>query len=114
MPLYLVSAEAPEGARALPPEKLASWLVSTLDARLQLVKWNNLIWPWPPDRMADRRGDADRKAHRALVVMLATELYRRERGSFPPSEEALVGTYLKSLPEEYLPDVNDGTAPVVE
>ena len=28
--------------------------------------------------------------------------------------EALVGAYLKSLPEGYLPDVNDGTAPMVE
>ena len=26
-------------------------------------------------------GFADRKAHRELVIMLATELYRRERGS---------------------------------
>ncbi len=64
--------------------------------------------------MVDSRGDADRTAHRALVIMMATELYHRERGSLPLSEEALVGTYLKSLPEGYSPDVNDGTAPVIE
>ena len=48
----------------------------------------------------DRRIFADRKAHRELVIMLATEIYRRERGAPPPSEEALVGTYLKSLPDD--------------
>jgi hypothetical protein len=43
--------------------------------------------------------------------MLAAELYHRERGSWPPSDEALAGTYLKSLPDDGLPDVDDGTAP---
>ncbi len=114
VPLYPASPEAPDEARALPPEKLAGWLVSTLHARLEVVSSHNQLWPWPPERMVDGRGDADRTAHRNLVIMLATELYRRERGSPPPSDEALVGTYLKSLPEEYFPDVNDGTAPVVE
>ncbi len=57
---------------------------------------------------------ADRKAYRELVIMLATEIYRRERGSLPPSDEALVGTYLKSLPDDGSADVGDGTAPTVE
>ena len=60
------------------------------------------------------QGVADRKAHRELVIMLATELYHRERGSLPSSDEALVGTYLKSLPDDRSPDVDDGTAPTVE
>ncbi len=114
VPLYPASPEAPDEARALPPEKLAGWLVSTLHARLEVVSSHNQLWPWPPERMVDGRGDADRTAHRNLVIMLATELYRRERGGLPPSEEALVGTYLKSLPEGYSPDVNDGTVPIVE
>jgi hypothetical protein len=46
--------------------------------------------------------------------MLATELYRRERGSLPSSDEALVGTYLQSLPDDRAPDFDDGTAPIVE
>ena len=112
MPLYPVSPEAPAGARALPPQELARWLVATLDARLRIG--NGYEWPWPPDRVADRRGVADRKAHRELVIMLATELYHRERGSLPSSDEALVGTYLKSLPDDRSPDVHDGTAPTVE
>jgi hypothetical protein len=114
VPLYPVSPEASGEAGALSPRELAGWLVATLDARLQLVSEHSHVWPWPPDRMADRRGDPDRKAHRALVVMLATELYRRERGSLPPSELALVGNYLKFLPDDSLPDVDDGTAPTVE
>jgi hypothetical protein len=46
--------------------------------------------------------------------MLATELYHRERGSEPSSDEALVGAYLKSLPDDSAPEVYDGTAPIVE
>jgi hypothetical protein len=114
VPLYPVSPEAPAGARALPPREVAGWLVATLDARLQFVSGHSYVWPWPPDRMADGRGDPDRKAHRALVLMLATELYHRERGSPPPSDDALVGTYLKSLPDDSVPDVDDGTAPIVQ
>jgi hypothetical protein len=46
--------------------------------------------------------------------MLDTELYHRERRSLPSSDEALVGTYLKSLPDNRSPDFYDGTAPTVE
>jgi hypothetical protein len=112
VPLYPVSPEAPAGARALPPQELARWLVATLDARLRMGDGDE--WPWPPDRVKDPRAVADRKAHRKLVIMLATEIYRRERGSLPSSDEALVGTYLKSLPDDRSPDVDDGTAPTVE
>jgi hypothetical protein len=111
VPLYPVSPEAPAGARALPPQELARWLVATLDARLR-IRDDEL--PWPPNRVTDFRAVADRKAHRELVIMLATELYHRERGGLPPSDEALVGTYLKSLPDDRSPDVDDGTAPMVE
>jgi hypothetical protein len=114
VPLYPVSPDAPAAARALSPRELASWLVATLDARLRLVQGHSHYWPWPPDRLSDGRGVPDRKAYRELVVMLATELYRRERGSSPTSDEALVGTYLKSLPDDRSPDIYDPTAPLVE
>ena len=115
VPLYPVRPEAPAGARALPPQAVAGWLVATLDARVWLA-WggDSDEWPWPPDRAGNRKGVADRKAHRELVIMLATEIYRRERGSLPSSDEALVGTYFKSLPDDRSPDVYDGTAPTVE
>jgi hypothetical protein len=62
----------------------------------------------PPNRLAYRR------AHRDLVIMLASELYHRERGTLPPSEEALVSTYLKSLPDDGSADLADETTPTVE
>ena len=111
VPLYPVSPQAPAGARALPPQELARWLVAPLDARLRRASDE---WPWPPDRVAYPRGVGDRRAYRELVIMLATELYHRERGSLPSSDEALVGTYLESLPDYRSPDVDDGTAPTVE
>jgi len=46
--------------------------------------------------------------------MLATEIYHRERGRLPPSEEALVGIYLKSLPDDCSADLDDGTVPTVQ
>ena len=56
----------------------------------------------------------DRTAHRALVIMLATEIFRRERGAPPPTEDALVGTYLQSLPDDGSAELADGTTPSVE
>jgi hypothetical protein len=61
-----------------------------------------------PDRLRER------KAHHDLVMVLAEEIYRRDRGSPPPSEDALVGTYLRSLPDDGSADLDDGTAPTVE
>ena len=92
-------------ARTLRPEEVAGWLVTTLDAKVQLL---GLYHEWlPPVRPRDRRTFADRRAHRDLVIMLATEIFRRERGAPPPTEDALVGTYLQSLPD-------DGTAELAD
>ena len=112
VPVYPVGLEAPAGAHALPPKGLAGWLVATLDARLYLHRGYD---EWlPPVRPKDRRTFADRKAHRDLVIMLATEIYRRERGAPPPTEDALVGTYLQSLPDDGSAELADGTTPTVE
>jgi hypothetical protein len=46
--------------------------------------------------------------------VLAGAIYSRERGSPLPSEEALVGTYLKSLPDDGSGELDDGTTPTVE
>jgi hypothetical protein len=46
--------------------------------------------------------------------MLATELYRRERGAPPPTEDALVGAYLERLPDDGSAELADGTTPIVE
>jgi hypothetical protein len=108
VPLYPVSPLAPGGARALPPHEVASWLVTTNDVKLRILVANNCQWPWSPDRLRDRR------AYRELFIMLAEKIYHRERGALSPSEEALVGTYLKSLPDDGLADANDGPTPTVQ
>ena len=102
--LYPVGPDAPAGARALPPREVASWLVATRDAKLRILSAR----PWPLDRLAYRR------VHRELVIMLATEIYRRERGALPPSEDALVGTYLESLPDDGSADLADEMTPTIE
>ena len=65
-------------------------------------------WPWPSIRISERR------AYGAIVILLAEELYRRERGTPPPSEDALVGPYLDHLPGDGSDELDDGTAPTVE
>jgi hypothetical protein len=94
VPLYSVSPLSPPGARALPPQEIADWLLTTNDVKLRILVANNCRWPWSPDCLRDRR------AYRELVIMLAKKIYHRERGALPPSEAALVGTYLKSLPDD--------------
>jgi hypothetical protein len=112
IPVYPVGPEAPAGARALPPQDVAGWLVASLDARLRLLRGYD---EWlPPVRARDRRTFADRRAHRDLVIMLATEIYRRERGAPPPTEDALVGTYLQGLPDDGSAELADGTTPIVQ
>ena len=52
--------------------------------------------------------------YREQLVLLAGEIYRRERGALPPSDEALVGTYLKSLPDDGSADLADEMTPTAE
>jgi hypothetical protein len=45
---------------------------------------------------------------------MATEINRRERGALPLSDQALVGNYLKSLPDDGSANLVDETTPIVE
>jgi hypothetical protein len=103
--LYFVSPDAPAGARALSPQEVASWLVTTNDAKLAF-RYGFLAWP------TVRR--EEQHSYRVLLVLLAGEIYRRERGALPPSDEALVETYLKSLPNDGSADLADEMTPTVE
>jgi hypothetical protein len=105
LPLYPVSPDAPAGARALPPPKIASWLVATRDVKLIMEEG---------DVMLMLRHYLYQRACRKLVIMLATEIYRRERGALPPADEALVGTYLKSLPDDGSADLADEMTPTIK
>jgi hypothetical protein len=102
IPLYPVGPQAPAGARVLSPHEVASWLVSTKDVKKFLY---NCLWPSVPQQ--------ERRGYRDLVVSLAEEVYHRERGVLPPSDETLVGTYLQALPDDSSADLDDGTAPTV-
>jgi hypothetical protein len=99
---YQVPADAPAAARRMPPHDLAEWLAGTLDAKVLL-----LAWPWPSIRGVERR------EYRSLVVLLASELFERERGSPPTSEESLVGVYLDELPSDDSEEHDDGKAPTL-
>jgi hypothetical protein len=94
-PIYEADPAAPPASRALPPEELAKWLESSMLASRQyrwLGKYSVMI-------------DRERARQARLVVHLASELYRREHGGPPPSPGALVGPYLKALPECFDPNL---------
>jgi hypothetical protein len=103
VPLYPVGPEAPAGARVLSPRELASWIVSAYD-----MKMVEMSKSWPSVRRREQAG------YRELMIALATEIYRRERGAPPPTEDALVGTYLQSLPDDGSAELADKTTPTVE
>jgi hypothetical protein len=88
---YAFGPEAPANARALSPTALDRWLASTMDA-------DGLLRPSSFPQVFIQ----DLAYHRVLVVLLASELYRRDHGTDPPSDEALVGPYLKELPDDGL------------
>jgi hypothetical protein len=107
VPLYPVGPQAPAVARALSPQEVASWLVTTNDARVAFGVAASHGALWPTVRQREQRG------YRELLVLLASELYHRERGTLPPSEDALVGTYLESLPDDGSAELGDETTPTV-
>ncbi|WP_435011508.1 hypothetical protein P12x_002821 [Tundrisphaera lichenicola] len=81
----------PPSSRALSPEALAGWYQSSFIAR----RWIGDRSRWLASL------DAERARQARLVVLLASELHRRERGEMPASPEELVGPYLESLPEGF-------------
>ena len=90
-PIYEPDPSGPPASRALPAATLSSWLDSSLLASgyfRGMAKYAPAI-------------DRERGRQARLVVHLADRLYRRERGGPPPSPEALVGPYLKALPDDF-------------
>ena len=110
--VVLVLTQGRAGLRDFTGMGRSGWLVASLDARLRLIR-DHEEW-LPPVRVRNTRTVADRRAYRDLVIMLATEIYRRERGAPPPTEDALIGTYLQSLPDDGSAELADGTTPTVE
>jgi hypothetical protein len=92
--LFVVGDDAPWQARTLPPEKLAQWYASTVDAQLSV----------PFVSSVEKAIFRERASHDALLFNLANELYKREHGQYPENAEELVGPYLKALPPGYEPE----------
>ncbi|WP_435009010.1 hypothetical protein P12x_000256 [Tundrisphaera lichenicola] len=94
-PIYELDPDGPPESKAIPPEELSRWLDSSMLAARHfrfLSKYTPAI-------------EKERVRQARLVVHLADQLYRREHGGTPPtSPEALVGPYLKALPEEFVVD----------
>jgi hypothetical protein len=100
MPFYSDTPEVPSRIQSLPPDKLAEWLQSTIDAKSLL----SMRRTWPGIRVSEKRRYSD------LVLELADQLYRREHGAAPPNEHALVGPYLDHLPDDGSAELDDGSA----
>ncbi len=89
--LYDPPADAPEAARRLSPEALERQVAST-----------RLLRPLLPNVGAIETAiDRETGVRAGLIIHLAERLYIRERGETPGSPDALVGPYLKALPEGY-------------
>jgi hypothetical protein len=90
--LYRFGPQASPQARALSPEALDRWYDTAYDAQKILG-------------FIDASGiqTVEQANHLDFLVLLGTELYHRNHGTDPPTAEALVGPYLKSLPFNSLP-----------
>ncbi len=88
--VYLLGPQSPAKARALSLESLDRWYDSAHDAQQVLG-----------DLDSTSVQTLERANHAAILLLLATELYRRDHhGANPPAPEALVGSYLERLPDE--------------
>jgi hypothetical protein len=98
--LFVPEGNAPESVKALSPDELAGWFHSTLYAEIFSPNFGGM----------DKAFRRDKAAFANLLVTLANELHKREKGEYPPKIEGLVGPYLKALPEGYVPidDSSDG------
>jgi hypothetical protein len=98
--IYGADPAAPPASRALPPEELSRWLDSSLLASRYFRGLGKFGWAL----------DRERTRQAKLVVHLADQLYRREHGGPPHSPGALVGPYLKALPEGFEQDAGPAEA----
>ncbi len=91
---------APAAARAVSPEVLARALDRLEIAFLFGPGTDQGEPPWGAQGELTR----ERRRRSVLIVRLAAELYRRERGAAPANAGALLGAVLKELPEEISAD----------
>ena len=111
--IYRADPSLTSATGAIAPEKLDATIGNTLFAReyLQPTFWSSHGGsPWAGSGWEGKGTLAREPRRRAvLIVKLAAELYRREQGKPPASASALLGGYLKELPQgigrdERIPD----------
>ena len=73
---------------SLSPEKIEEWMQRTLLLRLMAPAMNQAVLAH----------DREQARQALLEVLLAAQLYYREKGEFPESAELLVGDFLDALP----------------
>jgi hypothetical protein len=86
--VYPLGPQSSAKARALSTEALDRWYHSARDAQ-EVLRYLD----------ATAVESLERKHHGEILMLLATELYRRDHGTDPPTPEALVGPYLERLPD---------------
>ena len=88
MPLYPVSSQAPAGALALPPHEVARYNWSRAPKpRLRLIAEGYIRMALASGCILDKAGWFGTAGHTvSIVIMLATEIYRRERGAALPTK----------------------------
>ncbi len=86
--LYPLGPSSPANARILDPETLQVWFDSTYDAQKMRDFLN-----------VDAVRSSQRTNRGKLLMLFASELYHRDHGTYPLTDEALVGPYLTSLPD---------------
>ena len=102
--IYAADPTAPASSSAIEPADLDRAIGQTFLAQqfvrpmfwseaLQVKPWSG--WAWEGDGSLAR--EPRRRA--ALIVKLAAELYRRDRGKLPTNAGLLLDRYLKKLPE---------------
>ena len=97
--IYAVEPTAPVAIRAVAPERLARAIERNPYARAILFIDHAHHHPFRPPCGGKWPAGPRAAARSALILRLAAECYRREHGKAPATARALLGPYLKELPE---------------
>jgi hypothetical protein len=115
--IYATDPTAPPAARAVAPEVLAKAVEHNALTRTNFDVDEIGYHPYRPPLWEENGPLARERRNRSvLIVRLAAELYRREHGQLPAQAGALVGPYLKDLPEgiapgDPIPSATEGEKP---
>jgi hypothetical protein len=86
-------APAPGETPVISPEELARWCETT-----RYAKWFFSVPGWNPEYKLAGSKEITRAD---LIIHLAKQIYKREKGREPSSVQELVGPYLKAIPAGY-------------